>query len=117
MSRSGVHLGLCKQSNPTPSLRSVFSGPQWPQQANSRVTTCQTAHVCSDAQACGRVAEIAGMVNQRGDKITAKRMISGLVLKYLNGECFVIWRGYETTLLASTEFNLTVPSQQIFGIR
>ena len=37
-------------------------------------------------------------------------MISGLVLKYLNGECFVIWRGYETTLLASTEFNLTVPA-------
>jgi putative transposase len=36
-------------------------------------------------------------------------MISGLVLKYLNGECFVIWRGYETTLLASTEFNLTIP--------
>ena len=25
-------------------------------------------------------------------------MISGLVLKYLNGECFVIRRGYETTL-------------------
>ena len=24
--------------------------------------------VCSDAQACGRVAEIAGMVNQRGTK-------------------------------------------------
>jgi hypothetical protein len=38
-------------------------------------------------------------------------MISGLVLKYLNGECFVIWRGYETTLLASTEFNLTVPAE------
>ena len=37
-------------------------------------------------------------------------MISGLVLKYLNGECFVIRRGYETTLLASTEFNLTVPA-------
>jgi hypothetical protein len=40
-------------------------------------------------------------------------MISGLVLKYLNGECFVIWRGYETTLLASTEFNLTVPLKAI----
>ena len=26
-------------------------------------------------------------------------MISGLVLKYLNGECFVIRRGYETALL------------------
>ena len=36
-------------------------------------------------------------------------MISGLVLKYLNGECFVIWGFYKYTLLASTEFNLTVP--------
>jgi hypothetical protein len=42
-------------------------------------------------------------------------MISGLVLKYLNGECFVIWRGYETTLLASTEFNLTVPPMVVWG--
>ena len=41
--------------------------------------------------------------------ITAKRMISGLVLKYLNGECFVICGFYKYTLLASTEFNLTVP--------
>ena len=40
-------------------------------------------------------------------------MISGLFLKYLNGECFVIWRGYETTLLASTKFNLTVPGDSI----
>ena len=36
-------------------------------------------------------------------------MISGLVLKYLNGECFVICGCYKYTLLASTEFNLTVP--------
>ena len=36
-------------------------------------------------------------------------MISGLVLKYLNGECFVIRRGYETTLPVSTSFCLTVP--------
>ena len=36
-------------------------------------------------------------------------MISGLVLKYLNGECFVIYGCYKYTLLASTEFNLTVP--------
>ncbi|MDP4062219.1 hypothetical protein RBLE17_19780 [Rhodobacteraceae bacterium LE17] len=41
--------------------------------------------------------------------ITANRMISGLVLKYLNGECFVIRRGYETTLPVSTSFCLTVP--------
>ena len=37
-------------------------------------------------------------------------MISGLVLKYLNGECFVICGFYKYTLLASTEFNLTVPT-------
>lgn len=36
-------------------------------------------------------------------------MISKLVLKYLNGECFVICGFYKYTLLASTEFNLTVP--------
>jgi hypothetical protein len=38
-------------------------------------------------------------------------MISGLVLKYLNGECFVICGFYKYTLLASTEFNLTVPCE------
>ena len=38
-------------------------------------------------------------------------MISGLVLKYLNGECFVIRRGYETTLPVSSSFCLTVPSE------
>jgi hypothetical protein len=40
-------------------------------------------------------------------------MISGLVLKYLNGECFVIRRGYETTLPVSSSFCLTVPSEDI----
>ena len=40
-------------------------------------------------------------------------MISGLVLKYLNGECFVIRRGYETTLPVSTSFCLTVPRSAI----
>ncbi len=56
------------QPNPRPSPCCAFSGPEWRQQANSRLTACQTKHVCSDAQACGRVVEIAGMVNQRGDK-------------------------------------------------
>jgi hypothetical protein len=79
------------------------------QQANSRVTICQSKHVCIDTQAGGRVAEIAGMVNQRGDKITARRMISGLVLKYLNGERFVIRGGYETAMYGSSSFYLTVP--------
>jgi len=36
-------------------------------------------------------------------------MISGLVLKYLNGECFVIRRGYETARSVSSSFCLTVP--------
>ena len=41
-------------------------------------------------------------------------MISGLVLKYLNGECFVIRRGYETTLPVSSSFCLTVPFRATF---
>ena len=36
-------------------------------------------------------------------------MISGLVLKYLNGACIVICGCYKYSLLASTKFNLTVP--------
>ena len=39
-------------------------------------------------------------------------MISGLVLKYLNGECFVIRRGYETARPVSSSFCLTVPEPQ-----
>ena len=38
-------------------------------------------------------------------------MISGLVLKYLNGECFVICGFYKYTLLASSKFTLTVPAE------
>ena len=56
------------QPNPKPSLSSALSEPWRPQQANSCITACKTTHVCSDAQAGGRVAEIAGMVNQRGDE-------------------------------------------------
>ena len=47
-------------------------------------------------------------------------MISGLVLKYLNREYFVICGCYKYTLLASTKFNLTVPNasfvQKIFHV-
>jgi len=32
-------------------------------------------------------------------------MISGLILKYLNGECFVIRPGYETARPASSSFD------------
>ena len=42
--------------------------------------------------------------------ITAKRMISELVLKYLNRECFVIRRGHETACPVSSSFCLTVPN-------
>ncbi|MDA8685190.1 hypothetical protein N9L81_05880, partial [Planktomarina temperata] len=41
--------------------------------------------------------------------ITAKRIISGLVLKHLTGERFVIRRSYETALHGSSWFCLTVP--------
>ena len=38
-------------------------------------------------------------------------MISGLVLKYLNRECFIIRRGYETARPVSSSFCLTVPTK------
>ena len=50
------------QPNPTPSPCCAFSEQEWPQQANSCVTTCQIKHVCNDVQARRRVTEIAGMV-------------------------------------------------------
>ena len=56
--------------------------------------------------------EYSNLRNHSGNRtysITAKRMISGLVLKYLNGECFVIRRGYETARPVSSSFCLTVP--------
>jgi len=46
---------------------------------------------------------------KRAYSITAKRIISGLVLKYLNGECFMIRRVYKTTLHSSSSLCLTAP--------
>ena len=58
---------------------------------------------------CRRSSKLRSESGKRTYSITAKRMISGHVLKYLNGECFVIRRGYETTLPVSSSFCLTVP--------
>ena len=55
----------------TPSLRNACSGAERPQQANSCVTKRQIKHVCIDAQECGRVADIAGMVNVVGANVGA----------------------------------------------
>ena len=60
-------------------------------------------------RSCQRSSTLRSESGKRRYSITARRMISGLVLKYLNGECFVIWRGYETTLPVSSSFCLTVP--------
>ena len=43
-------------------------------------------------------------------------MISELVLKYLNGECFVIRRGYETARPVSSSVCLTVPCRSLFRV-
>jgi len=61
-------------------------------------------------RSCRRSSTLRSESGNRTYNITAKRMISGLVLKHLNGECFVIRRGYETTRPVSSSFCLTVPS-------
>ena len=60
-------------------------------------------------RSCQRSSILRSESGNRTYSITARRMISGLVLKYLNGEHFVICRFFKYSLLASTEFNLTVP--------
>lgn len=53
----------------TPSVCSALSEPEWPQQANSCVTKRQNKHVCIDAQACERVAELKRPVKIVGVKV------------------------------------------------
>ena len=64
-------------------------------------------------RSCRRSSTLRSESGNRTYSITAKRMISGLVLKYLNGECFVIRRGYETARPVSSSFCLTVPSVKL----
>ncbi|MDP4065777.1 hypothetical protein IMCC1933_21260 [Rhodobacteraceae bacterium IMCC1933] len=64
-------------------------------------------------RSCKRSSTLRNESGNRTYSATAKRIVSGLVLKYLNGECFVICGFYKYTLLASTEFNLTVPTDAI----
>ena len=47
------------------------------------------------------------------DNITARRMISGDVLKYRNGLSLVILKGYFVTLPASIRFPLTEPCHRL----
>ena len=53
--------------------------------------------------------------SQQVKSITARRMISGRVLKHLNGERFVIRRGYETARPVSSSFGLTVKNAQLLS--
>ena len=66
-------------------------------------------------RSCRRSSTLRSESGKRTYSITAKRMISGLVLKYLNGECFVIRRSYETARSVSSSFCLTVPTFVING--
>ena len=43
-------------------------------------------------RSCRRSSTLRSESGNRTYNITVRRMISGLVLKYLNGECFVIWQ-------------------------
>jgi len=69
VNKDGVYLTPHSQPNPTPSPRSTLSEPQRPQQAHICITACQNKHVCSDAQACGRVVQMMCVVNIVGVKV------------------------------------------------
>ena len=60
-------------------------------------------------RSCISSSKLRSESGKRTYSITARRMISGLVLRYLNGARFVIRRGYETARPVSSSFCLTVP--------
>ena len=64
---------------------------------------------------CRRSSTLRSDSGKRTYSITANRMISGLVLKYLNGERFVMRRGYGTARPVSSSFCLTVPNHLLSG--
>ena len=45
-----------------PACVAPSADPERHQPANGCSTTCKTAHVCSDAQACGRVADVDSQI-------------------------------------------------------
>jgi hypothetical protein len=64
-------------------------------------------------RSCRRSSTLRSESGNRTYNITAKRMISGLVLKYLNGEYFVIRKRYKASLHSSSSFCLTVPDGEL----
>ena len=70
-------------------------------------------------RSCQRSSILRSESGNRTYSITARRMISGLVLKYLNGESFVIRRGYKYTLarLKLVLSDNTTKSQSPYGAR
>ena len=70
----------------------------------------------STPRSCKKSSTLWSESGKQTYSITARRMISGLVLKCLNGECFVIRRGYETARPVSSWFCLTVPACNICHI-
>ena len=93
-------------------LRDRFKVPKWGVFCHTERLRDHPARlklVLSDSaptpRSCKRSSTLRSESGKRTYSITAKRMISGLVLKYLNGECFVIRRGYETARPVSSKFN------------
>ena len=64
-------------------------------------------------RSCSRSSTCRNDSGNRIYSITVRRMISGEVLKYRNGDRWVIPRGYATTLPVSSRFRLTEPASSI----
>ena len=94
------------RSHPTDPVSSYLSSKHRTKSIPPKPTV---SWLISMPRSCRRSSTSRSESGNRTYSITAKRMISGLVLKYLNGECFVIRRGYETARPVSSSFCLTVP--------
>ena len=67
-------------------------------------------------RSCSRSSTFVSESGKRTYIVTAKRMISGLLWKYLKGSFLLIPEGYGTALPASTEILLTAPGPMVRAI-
>ncbi len=72
--------------------------------------TPTSSRLVSTHHSCSRSSTLRKESGKRTEYITARRMNSGLVSKYLNGDCLAIGRDYVAVLLGSRQALLTAPS-------
>ncbi len=92
------------------SLRRISAANTGPKRFHQKRTD---SWLISIPRSCSKSSTFRSDSGNRTYIITARRMISGDVLKLRNGEGFVVRKRYETALPCSSQFLLTVPLKSL----